>query len=214
YGFAVLFTVLWCRRMPPLPWRLATEAGLVAIFLVSWLPGAAHGAGPSVLAPRFPPTRIPQPPPSLGRPRALGFIAIAHPFFVARLFQIPVFGAFPDVPTGIYMIVFMMMAVGLNIVVGYAGLLDLGYVAFYAIGAYTTGWFASSQFAGQKCPNPKFGIDNCPVSPVPKTSINFGGVGVPVGSGGSHLSIFLVLLTGGVNHAAVGSLTRAAPPRP
>ncbi len=32
------------------------------------------------------------------------------------------------------MIVFIMMAVGLNIVVGYAGLLDLGYVAFYAIG--------------------------------------------------------------------------------
>ena len=41
------------------------------------------------------------------------------------------------------MLVFMMMAVGLNIVVGYAGLLDLGYVAFYAIGAYTAAWFAS-----------------------------------------------------------------------
>ena len=41
------------------------------------------------------------------------------------------------------MIAFTMMAVGLNIVVGYAGLLDLGYVAFYAVGAYTAGWFAS-----------------------------------------------------------------------
>ena len=41
------------------------------------------------------------------------------------------------------MLVFMMMAVGLNIVVGYAGLLDLGYVAFYAMGAYTAAWFAS-----------------------------------------------------------------------
>ena len=30
YGLAVLFTVLWCRRMPPLPWRLATEAALDA----------------------------------------------------------------------------------------------------------------------------------------------------------------------------------------
>ena len=46
------------------------------------------------------------------------------------------------------MLVFMMMAVGLNIVVGYAGLLDLGYVAFYATGAYTAAWFASLQFAG------------------------------------------------------------------
>ena len=44
------------------------------------------------------------------------------------------------------MLVFMMMAVGLNIVVGYAGLLDLGYVAFYAMGAYTAAWFASLQF--------------------------------------------------------------------
>ncbi len=32
---------------------------------------------------------------------------------------------------------FLMLALGLNIVVGYAGLLDLGYVAFYAVGAYT-----------------------------------------------------------------------------
>ena len=47
------------------------------------------------------------------------------------------------------MLVFMMMAVGLNIVVGYAGLLDLGYVAFYAMGAYTAAWFASLQFAHQ-----------------------------------------------------------------
>src|SRR4051794_20395136 len=36
-------------------------------------------------------------------------------------------------PVGIY----VLLAVGLNIVVGFAGLLDLGYVAFYAVGAYT-----------------------------------------------------------------------------
>ena len=63
------------------------------------------------------------------------------------MFTIPVFGVFPDVATGVYMVVFIMMAVGLNIVVGYAGLLDLGYVAFYATGAYTAAWFASVQFA-------------------------------------------------------------------
>ena len=39
------------------------------------------------------------------------------------------------------------MALGLNIVVGFAGLLDLGYVAFFAIGAYTMGWFGSSWFS-------------------------------------------------------------------
>lgn len=35
--------------------------------------------------------------------------------------------------------IFVVLALGLNIVVGYAGLLDLGYAAFFAIGAYTTG---------------------------------------------------------------------------
>ena len=41
----------------------------------------------------------------------------------------------------------MVMALGLNIIVGFAGLLDLGYVAFFAIGAYTMGWFGSLFFA-------------------------------------------------------------------
>jgi branched-chain amino acid transport system permease protein len=206
YGLAVLFTVLWCRRMPPLPWRLATEAAVVAIFLIAWLAGSANGSVPAVLALCFALTWIPERRRSWGLPIALVFVAIAYPFVVQRLFQIPVFGSFPDVPTGIYMIVFMMMAVGLNIVVGYAGLLDLGYVAFYAIGAYVTGWFASAQFAGQKCANPKFGIDNCPVAVVPKHSFSFGAVGVPVGTGGIHLSIFLVVLIAGVITALFGIL--------
>jgi branched-chain amino acid transport system permease protein len=42
---------------------------------------------------------------------------------------------------------YIVMALGLNIVVGFAGLLDLGYVAFFAIGAYTTGWFSSGFYA-------------------------------------------------------------------
>jgi branched-chain amino acid transport system permease protein len=40
-------------------------------------------------------------------------------------------------------LLYVMLALGLNIVVGYAGLLDLGYVAFYAIGAYMFGLLAS-----------------------------------------------------------------------
>jgi branched-chain amino acid transport system permease protein len=39
--------------------------------------------------------------------------------------------------------IFMLMALGLNIVVGFAGLLDLGYVAFFAVGAYSTAVFMS-----------------------------------------------------------------------
>jgi ABC-type branched-subunit amino acid transport system permease subunit len=41
--------------------------------------------------------------------------------------------------------VYVLLALGLNVVVGFAGLLDLGYAAFFAIGAYTYGMLASSQ---------------------------------------------------------------------
>src|SRR5215212_5822373 len=44
-------------------------------------------------------------------------------------------------PIGIY----ALLAMGLNIVVGYAGLLDLGYAAFFAIGAYTAAFLTSPQ---------------------------------------------------------------------
>jgi branched-chain amino acid transport system permease protein len=54
-----------------------------------------------------------------------------------------------DMDTVFQMAVYVMLALGLNIVVGYAGLLDLDYVAFFALGAYTLGWFGSSLFSGQ-----------------------------------------------------------------
>jgi branched-chain amino acid transport system permease protein len=43
-------------------------------------------------------------------------------------------------------LLFIMLALGLNIVVGYAGLLDLGYIAFFAVGAYAYALLASPQF--------------------------------------------------------------------
>ncbi len=47
-------------------------------------------------------------------------------------------------------VVWVIMAVGLNVVVGYAGLLDLGFVAFWAIGGYAAGWLMSGFFHGQQ----------------------------------------------------------------
>jgi branched-chain amino acid transport system permease protein len=64
---------------------------------------------------------------------------IALPFFSSAG------GSFNDNATKA--LAYAVMALGLNIVVGFAGLLDLGYVAFYALGAYTIGWFASGFFA-------------------------------------------------------------------
>src|SRR5712672_4033294 len=43
-------------------------------------------------------------------------------------------------------ILFALLSLGLNIVVGFAGLLDLGYIAFYAVGAYCYALLASPHF--------------------------------------------------------------------
>ena len=45
-----------------------------------------------------------------------------------------------------FAILFVFLSLGLNIVVGMAGLLDLGYIAFYAVGAYTWALLASPHF--------------------------------------------------------------------
>ncbi|AHV94754.1 branched-chain amino acid transport system / permease component family protein [Bordetella holmesii 30539] len=45
-----------------------------------------------------------------------------------------------------FALLYVMLALGLNIVVGFAGLLDLGYIAFYAVGAYTWALLASPHF--------------------------------------------------------------------
>jgi len=57
-------------------------------------------------------------------------VGVRNIFYLEVIFQISVFAA---------------LALGLNIVVGFAGLLDLGYVAFYAVGAYTWAFFGSQQ---------------------------------------------------------------------
>jgi branched-chain amino acid transport system permease protein len=98
----------------------------------------------------------------------------------------PFIQEFPSVSTAVIMIVFMMMAVGLNIVVGYAGLLDLGYVAFYAVGAYTAGWLASGHFQQVK--------------------VHIGSAGISPDIRGIHINIWVVLLIAGAITAIAGIL--------
>jgi branched-chain amino acid transport system permease protein len=59
--------------------------------------------------------------------------------FSREVFPLPL----PDDTVVTFMMIFGIMAIGLNIVAGFAGLLDLGYVAFYALGAYTAAFLAS-----------------------------------------------------------------------
>ncbi len=111
--------------------------------------------------------------------------AFLYPTLLPYLNDLPLIGTlFPAVGTVVIMIVFTMMAVGLNVVVGYAGLLDLGYVAFYAAGAYTAAWFASQQFE--------------------QVTFHFGSVGLQPTVPGIHLSFWIILLLAGCFTALVG----------
>ena len=80
-------------------------------------------------------------------------------------------------------LVWVICALGLNIVVGYAGLLDLGYVAFWAIGGYSAGWFMSAFFQ--------------------QVNIHVGGTTV-VQSRGIHISFWGVLILGAIICAFFG----------
>lgn len=70
----------------------------------------------------------------------LSLLIIVFPFFAAQFGNSWV--RIMDVA-----LLYIMLALGLNIVVGFAGLLDLGYIAFFAIGAYMAGLLASPQCA-------------------------------------------------------------------
>src|SRR5262245_15316997 len=114
-------------------------------------------------------------------------LALVYPWIVESLASLPVIGDFvPSTDSMVVMIAFTTMAVGLNMVVGYAGLLDLGYVAFYAMGAYTAAWFSSLQFANR--------------------TWHFGAVGITPDLAGIHISIWILLGLAGIITAVTGIL--------
>ena len=127
-----------------------------------------------------------------------GYSIIGLLLFITYQFLLP----WEGLPLGIYdaiyqwmppsaineSLVYIIMALGLNIVVGYAGLLDLGYVAFWAIGGYCAGWFMSEFFYF--------------------LNINFLG-SVPAEAPGIHINFWMVLLIGGFVCGVFGILIGA-----
>lgn len=85
--------------------------------------------------------------------------------------------------------VFVLMALGLNIVVGYAGLLDLGYVAFWALGGYVAGWLMSGFW---------FNLN-----------VNVFGTPPPGLPEGLHINFILVLIAAGIFTAIWGVIIGA-----
>lgn len=91
--------------------------------------------------------------------------------------------------------IYVIMALGLNVVVGYAGLLDLGYVAFWAIGSYMGAYLAS--------PFVRFGMGTF------KHGINLWGAPTPPGSTGLHINFWIALLIGAIICALAGIIIGA-----
>jgi branched-chain amino acid transport system permease protein len=78
------------------------------------------------------------------RPRALAVTGLG----LAAAAPLTVGPASTELEQIVLAALYVIMALGLNVVVGFAGLLDLGYVAFFAIGAHVTAHFGSAFWAG------------------------------------------------------------------
>ncbi|MRV71327.1 ABC transporter ATP-binding protein [Duganella sp. FT92W] len=98
-------------------------------------------------------------------------------------------------------LLYIMLALGLNIVVGFAGLLDLGYIAFYAVGAYMTGMLASPQFATLL----ESVINN--YEPLGNTLVAL--FGEEVRTNGIHLSVWVIVPLGAALAGLFGAILGA-----
>ena len=100
-------------------------------------------------------------------------------------------------------LLYIMLALGLNIVVGFAGLLDLGYVAFFAIGAYLAGLLSSPQLAAT--------IESLQIDYPALATWVTDFVGPAIATQGIHLSVWLIVplaaLVAGIAGALLGAPT-------
>jgi branched-chain amino acid transport system permease protein len=117
------------------PWTLAAVVGAVflgRLALLTWR--AARPAGTPT------PRRLAEAITHAGR-----YVGVV---FLIAAFTLPLFGGRYLIDTGILVLTYVMLGWGLTIVVGLAGLLDLGYVAFYAVGAYSYALLATTFHLG------------------------------------------------------------------
>jgi branched-chain amino acid transport system permease protein len=98
-------------------------------------------------------------------------------------------------------LLYIMLALGLNIVVGFAGLLDLGYIAFYAVGAYLAALFGSPQFALLL----ESFVSNYPV--VGNFLVDM--FGPEITQNGIHLSVWLIVPMAAVTAGLFGAILGA-----
>ncbi len=126
---AVLYTALFAGRGLSAPVAAAIFIGVGAV-TYAWIATQAR------VRQQF--DRLP---PNQRRPLSAAALALG----VAAVLLLPRLGSYPSEVLDLVFIYGVLMGLGLNIVVGFAGLLDLGYVAFFAIGAYAMGVLTSPE---------------------------------------------------------------------
>lgn len=126
---------------------------------------------------------------------ALGAFGLALAFALPHLWFTKETDGFLPLFTIVLCAVYALFALGLNIVVGFAGLLDLGYVAFFLVGAYVGAWFMSD-FAV----NVSSSTRTINVHILDAASAKIPGV---------HLSFWMVIIIAGVVAAVAGVIIGA-----
>ena len=126
---------------------------------------------------------------------ALGGFALALAFALPHLWFTKETDGFLPLFTIVLCAVYALFALGLNIVVGFAGLLDLGYVAFFLVGAYVGAWFMSD-FAVNVAKSTR----NINIHILDAASAKIPGV---------HLSFWIVIIIAGIVAAIAGVIIGA-----
>jgi branched-chain amino acid transport system permease protein len=181
------------RDITPMVWLAIQVVALGVLFLV------LRSALPRIRQATRRPTRAPldtnkPAPPRSGLRKALSgrtlllLIAVIAPLIPLVTGTLPIIGGSAFVTISFDVALYAMLAVGLNIVVGYTGLLDLGFIAFYAVGAYTYALFASPQ-----------------LYPITHQTLHFL-MPDSVGTTGYHISMIVLLPLAGALAAGFGIL--------
>jgi len=129
------------------------------------------------------------------RKAAIGGFGLALAFALPHLWFTKETDGFLPLFTIVLCAVYALFALGLNIVVGFAGLLDLGYVAFFLVGAYVGAWFMSD-FAVNVAKSTR----DINIHVLDAASAKIPGV---------HLSFWMVIIIAGVVAAVAGVIIGA-----
>jgi branched-chain amino acid transport system permease protein len=136
-------------------------------------------------------------------------LAVLAAFAVSAVLPLFVAEGSPVLDNMVQTAMYVAMALGLNVVVGFAGLLDLGYVAFFAIGAHVTAMLASTFWADAGGGHGVAVLVGKPIAGTPGIHVNFLVVVVLAGIATTTAGLLIGVPTLRLRGAYVGVVTLA-----